>query len=60
MSTEISWVFEAAIRPDSRDDFRAMACEISVDNQSAEPVQLSSECFIDDNDVHICERYIRQ
>jgi len=57
MSTEISWVFEAAIKPDSLDDFRAMAREISADNQAAEPGQLSFEWFIDGNDVHIYERY---
>ena len=38
-------------------DFRALAREISVDNQSAEPGQLSFEWFIDGNDVHIYERY---
>jgi quinol monooxygenase YgiN len=57
MSTEISWVFEAAIKPDAADDFRALAVEISADNQAAEPGQLSFEWFMDGNDVHIYERY---
>ena len=35
----------------------APACEISADNNSAEPGQLSFEWFIDGNDVHIYERY---
>ena len=37
MSAEISWVFEAAVKPDALDDFGALAREISADNQSAEP-----------------------
>jgi quinol monooxygenase YgiN len=57
MSTEVSWVFEAAVKPDSLNDFRALAREISADNKSAEPGQLSFEWFIGGNDVHIYERY---
>jgi quinol monooxygenase YgiN len=60
MSTEVSWVFEAAVKPDSLNDFRALAREISADNKSAEPGQLSFEWFIDGNDVHIYERYRTQ
>lgn len=57
MSAEISWVFEAAVKPDSLDDYRALAHEISADNQAAEPDQLNFEWFIDGNDIHIYERY---
>jgi len=57
MSTEISWVFEATVKPDALGDFRALAREISADNQPAEPGQLSFEWFINGNDVHIYERY---
>ena len=57
MSPEISWVFEAAVKPDAMDDYGAMANEISADNQAAEPGQLNFEWFVDDHDVHIYERY---
>src|SRR6516165_1426475 len=57
MNTDISWVFEAAVKPDSLDDYRALAHEISADNQAAESDQLNFEWFIDGNDVHIYERY---
>jgi hypothetical protein len=57
MSTAISWVFEAAIKPDGLDDYRALAREISADNEANEPDQLIFEWFIDDHDVHILERY---
>ena len=57
MSTEVSWVFEAAVKPDSLDDLRALAHEITADNQAAEPGQLIFEWFIDGHDVHIYERY---
>lgn len=57
MSTEVSWVFEAAVKPDALADYRAMAHEISADNQAAEPGQLNFEWFIDGHDVHIYERY---
>ena len=57
MSTEISWVFEAAVKPDALGDFRALADEISADNRTTEPGQLSFEWFTDGNDVHIYERY---
>ena len=39
MSTEISWVFEAVIKPDALDEYGALAREISADNQAAEPGQ---------------------
>ena len=58
MSTAISWVFEAAIKPDGLDDYRALAQEISADNEAAEPGQTIFEWFIDDHDVHIYERYV--
>ena len=48
---------EAAVKPDSLNHFSALAREISADNKSAEPGQLSFEWFIDGNDVHIYERY---
>jgi hypothetical protein len=35
MSTAISWVFEAAIKPDGLDDYRALAQEISADNEAS-------------------------
>ncbi len=57
MSTAISWVFEAAIKPDALDEYSAMTREISTDNQQTEPDQLIFESFIDDHDVHIYERY---
>lgn len=57
MSTEISWVFEATIKPEAVDEYRAMAREISVDNQAKEPDQEIFEWFIDGHDVHIYERY---
>ena len=57
MSTAISWVFEAAIKPDELDEYRALAQEISADNEAAEPAQVIFEWFIDDHDVHIYERY---
>jgi len=57
MSTEVSWVFEATVKPDALDDYRAMAREISADNQAAEPGQLNFEWFIDGYDIHIYERY---
>ena len=57
MSTEVSWVFEAAVKPDALDEYRAMAREITADNQAAEPGQLNFEWFIDSYDVHIYERY---
>ena len=57
MSTAISWVFEAAIKPDGLDDYRALAQEISADNEASEPGQTIFEWFIDDHDVHIYERY---
>ena len=58
MSTAISWVFEAAIKPDGLDDYRALAREIVADNEANEPGQTFLEWFIDDHDVHIYERYV--
>ena len=57
MSSAISWVFEAAIKPDGLDDYRALAREIATDNEAAEPGQTIFEWFIDDHDGHIYERY---
>jgi len=57
MSTEISWVFEAAVKPDALDEYNALAQEISRNNQETEPDQLIFEWFIDGQDVHIYERY---
>jgi quinol monooxygenase YgiN len=57
MSTAISWVFEAAIKPDGLDDYRTLAREISADNEAIEPGQVIFEWFIDEHDVHIYERY---
>ena len=57
VSTEISWVFEAAIKPDALDEYGALAREISADNRAAEPGQRIFEWFVDGQDVHIYERY---
>jgi hypothetical protein len=57
MSTAISWVFEAAVKPDGLGDYRALAQEISADNEATEPRQVIFEWFINDHDVHIYERY---
>jgi quinol monooxygenase YgiN len=57
MSSEVSWVFEAAVKPGAADDYAALAREITADNQAAEPGQLNFEWFFDGQDVHICERY---
>ena len=57
VSTEISWVFEAAVKPDALDEYGALAREISADNQAAEPGQQIFEWFIDGQDIHIYERY---
>src|SRR3954451_12827218 len=40
MSTAISWVFEAAIKPDGVDDYRALGREITADNEATEPGQM--------------------
>ena len=57
MGTAISWVFEAAIKPDGVDDYRALAREIVADNAANEPGQTVLEWFIDAHDLHIYERY---
>ena len=57
MSTAISWLFEAAVKPDGLDDYRALAEEITADNEAAEPGQVIFEWFLDDHDIHIYERY---
>lgn len=57
MSGEISWVFEASVKPDAVDEYQAMAQAITADNQAAEPGQLVFEWFMDGQDVHIYERY---
>jgi hypothetical protein len=48
MGTAISWVFEAAIKPDGVDDYRALGREITADNEATEPGQMIFEWFIDD------------
>lgn len=57
MNTTIAWVFEAAVKPDGLDGYRALAREITADNQANEPGQSAFEWFIDGHDVHIYERY---
>lgn len=57
MSAEISWVFEAAIKPDELDEYQKLGTEISADNETAEPGQLNFEWYADGGDVHIFERY---
>jgi quinol monooxygenase YgiN len=57
VSTEISWVFEAVVKPDALDEYGALTREIVADNQAAEPGQQIFEYFVDGQDVHIYERY---
>ena len=57
MSAEISWIFEAAVKPDELDEYRKLATEISADNEASEPGQLNFEWYADGGDVHIFERY---
>jgi hypothetical protein len=57
MSTAISWVFEAAVKPDGVGEYRVLTAEISADNEANEPDQQIFESYIDDHDVHIYERY---
>jgi quinol monooxygenase YgiN len=57
MGNEISWVFEAAVKPETREEYAALAREITADNQAAEPGQQVLEWFADGDDVHIYERY---
>jgi quinol monooxygenase YgiN len=57
MGSEISCVFEAAVKPGALDDYRTLPLEISADNEASEPGQLAFEWFADDHDVHIYERY---
>lgn len=57
MSAEISWVFEAAVKPDALDKYSALAREITADNQADEPGQQILEWYINGQDVHIYERY---
>jgi quinol monooxygenase YgiN len=57
MSTAISWLFEAAVKPDGLDEYRALASEITADNEAAELGQVIFEWFLDDHEIHIYERY---
>jgi quinol monooxygenase YgiN len=57
MGSQISWVFEAAIKPDSVEEYATMAREITADNQASEPGQEIFEWFVDGEDIHIYERY---
>jgi quinol monooxygenase YgiN len=57
VGTEISWVFEAAVKADAVNEYGVLAREISADNRAAEPGQQIFEWFIDGQDVHIYERY---
>ena len=57
MGAEISWVFEAAVKPEALDEYSALAREITADNQSTEPGQQALEWFLDGQDIHIYERY---
>jgi quinol monooxygenase YgiN len=50
MSAEISWIFEAAVKPDELDEYRKLATEISADNEAAEPGQLNFEWYADGGD----------
>ena len=53
MSAEISWVFEASVKPDELDEYRKLATEISADNEASEPGQLNFEWYAGGGDVHI-------
>ncbi|MGH3152466.1 MAG: putative quinol monooxygenase [Streptosporangiaceae bacterium] len=44
-------------KPDALEEYGALAREITVDNQRAEPGQQIFEWFVDGDDVHIYERY---
>jgi quinol monooxygenase YgiN len=57
MGAQISWVFEAVVKPGGLEEYRALAEEISADNQASEPGQEIFEWFVDGQDVHIYERY---
>lgn len=57
MNTEIAWVFEAAVKPDSLDDFKSLVRRVRDEDQAAEPDSLNMECFIDGHDVHFYERF---
>ncbi|MFY9934133.1 MAG: antibiotic biosynthesis monooxygenase [Streptosporangiaceae bacterium] len=57
MGTQISWVFEADIKPGAVEEYSAMARDITADNQASEPGQEIFEWFVDGQDVHIYERY---
>src|SRR5690349_17818910 len=57
MSNAISWVFEAVVKPDGLDEYRALAEEITADNEASEPGQVIFEWFLDDHEIHIYERY---
>ena len=45
MGSEISCVFEAAVKPGALDDYRTLPLEISADNEASEPGQLAFEWF---------------
>ena len=45
MGSEISWAFEAAVKPGALDDYRTLPLEISADNEASEPGQLAFEWF---------------
>ena len=45
MSTAISWLFETTVRPDGLDDYRALAKEITAENEVSEPGRRSSNGF---------------
>jgi len=57
MGAQISWLFEAAIKPDAVDEYTAMARKITADNEASEPGQEIFEWYVDGQDVHIYERY---
>jgi hypothetical protein len=57
MSTAISWLFEAAVKPDGVDEYRALAEEITAENEATEPDQEIFEWYLDDHEIHIYERY---
>ena len=57
MSTEISWIFEVAVKPDALDEFAALIGEAVAEDAAAEPGLRILEGFIDGLDAHFYERY---
>jgi quinol monooxygenase YgiN len=59
MSSNISYVFEVAIKPGQLENFKALMKEMVEATQANEPKTLNYEWFISDDGTtcHTCERY---